>query len=167
MEINGKLTKLKKKKNRFQEVGSLLWLQQAQKKQGPVKMMLMRSEIEIDSVEFGLEVILVIIQHDKYSLHFCLFSENLQEDELKGEFVSGENYKLRSAQTTAQVLLDAFSQIRVRTKKEWNRKIWETCSLARKGAQERAVAKEINKKKKRRLEGFTEIHEVTAIKDSG
>lgn len=58
----------------------------------------------------------------------------------------------------------------MRTKKEWNRKIWETCSLARKGAQERAVAKEINKKekeKKRHLEGFTEIHEVTAIKDSG
>lgn len=51
----------------------------------------------MDSVEFGLEVILVIIQHDKYSLHFCLFPENLQEDELKGEFVSGENYKLRSA----------------------------------------------------------------------
>lgn len=32
----------------------------------------------------------------------------------------------------------------MRTKKKWNRKIWETCSLARKGAQERAVAKEIN-----------------------
>lgn len=47
----------------------------------------------MDSVESGLEVILVIIQHDKYSLHFCLFPENLQKDELKGEFVSGENYK--------------------------------------------------------------------------
>lgn len=48
---------------------------------------------------------------------------------------------------TAQVLLDAFTRFRVRSenkKKEWNRKIWETCSLARKGAQERAVAKEIN-----------------------
>lgn len=60
-------------------------------------MMLMRFEIEMDSVELGLEVILLIIQHDKCSLHFCLFPENLQEDELKGEFVSGENYKLRRA----------------------------------------------------------------------
>lgn len=62
-------------------------------------------------------------------------------------------------------------------KKEWNIKIWEICSLARKGAQERAVAKEISiirkkssalhlDKKERSLAGFSEIHEVTAIKDS-
>lgn len=75
-------------------------------------MLLVRFEIEMDSVEIGLEVILVILQHNKYTSTFFVYSLRIcRRMNLMVNLLVEEISRQRSAYMTAQVMLDAFSQI--------------------------------------------------------
>lgn len=83
-------------------------------------MLLMRFEIEMDSVEIGLEVILVILQHNKYTSTFFAYSLRIwRRMNLMVNLLVEEISRQQSAYMTAQVILDAFSQI---LSEEWGQK---------------------------------------------
>lgn len=121
-------------------------------------------------MRIGLEAIIVIIHHGKYMPALFVYSLRVCT---RGKF---QGSKVPRLQHGYYWLLLARFLVRGEDKKEWKIMIGETCSLARKGAQrgqllERSVLVGRSQMlctwtERKMPEGFSEIHEVTAIKDS-